>query len=63
MPSAKQLRHAVAVAERHYVGLVGGIPASARTLEAAMQIEEMMGWVVAPRSGAIHRRVLTDQSR
>jgi integrase len=37
--SAKQLGHSVAVAERHYLGLVRGIPRDARTLEGAMQIE------------------------
>ncbi len=36
--SAKQLGHSVAIAERHYVGLVRGIPLDARTLEDAMQI-------------------------
>ncbi|MEY4508203.1 MAG: Phage integrase family [Pseudomonadota bacterium] len=46
--SAKQLGHSVQVAERHYTGLVRGIPASARTLEAAMQIEEVMGRVLSP---------------
>jgi len=44
--SAKQLGHSVQVAERHYVGLVRGIPASARTLEVAMQLEEVMGRVL-----------------
>jgi integrase len=39
--SAKQLGHSVAVAERHYLGVHRGIPREARTLEAAMQIEEI----------------------
>lgn len=39
--SAKQLGHSVQVAERHYVGVVGVAP-TARTLEAAMQIEPEM---------------------
>ena len=30
--------HSVAVAEKHYLGLIRGIPRDARTLEAAMQI-------------------------
>jgi integrase len=38
--SAKQLGHSVQVAERHYVGVIRGIPSTARTLEAAMQIAE-----------------------
>jgi hypothetical protein len=40
--SAKQLGHSVAVAERHYVGVVRGIPPEARTLEAAMGITPQM---------------------
>lgn len=40
--SAKQLGHSVAVAERHYVGLVRGIPADVRTLEDAMQIGKLV---------------------
>jgi hypothetical protein len=40
--SAKQLGHSVAVAEKHYLGLVRGIPTTARTLEAAMQIEQQV---------------------
>jgi integrase len=45
--SAKQLGHSVTIAERHYVGLVRGIPREARTLEAAMQIEKQMAAVIA----------------
>ncbi len=37
--SARQLGHSVAIAERHYLGLVRGIPATARTLDAAMGLE------------------------
>jgi integrase len=40
--SAKQLGHSVQVAERNYVGLERGIPRSARTVEAAMQIEDLL---------------------
>lgn len=40
--SAKQLGHSVTVAEKHYVGLVRGIPASAKTLETAMQLEKQI---------------------
>jgi integrase len=40
--SARQLGHSVAVAERHYLGVHRGIAASARTLEAAMQIDDPM---------------------
>jgi integrase len=44
--SAKQLGHSVAVAEKHYVDLARGIPREARTLEAAMRIEEQMAEIV-----------------
>ncbi len=40
--SAKQLGHSVSVAERHYLGLERGIPREARTLEAAMKIEDLV---------------------
>jgi integrase len=40
--SAKQLGHSVMVAERHYLNVHRGIPRDARTLEAAMQIEDVM---------------------
>ncbi len=40
--SAKQLGHSVLVAERHYIGLLRGIPREARTLDEAMRIEERL---------------------
>jgi integrase len=40
--SAKQLGHSVAVAEKHYVDVARGISRDAKTLEAAMQIEDQM---------------------
>jgi integrase len=46
--SAKQCGHAVSVAEKHYSGLVRGIPVTARTLEAAMQIEKQLERVIGP---------------
>jgi hypothetical protein len=61
--SAKQLGHSVAVAERHYLGLVRGIPREARTLEAAMQIEAVMGRVVAAVGGAPSAVVLVPGPR
>ena len=36
--SARQLGHSVQVAEKHYLGLIRGIPRDARTLEAAMGV-------------------------
>lgn len=38
--TARQLGHSVTVAERHYLGVIADIPASADTLEKAMQVEE-----------------------
>jgi integrase len=40
--SARQLGHSVQIAEKHYLGLVRGIPREARTLEAAMQVGELV---------------------
>lgn len=40
--SAKQLGHSVVVAERHYAGLLRGIPREAQTLDAAMRIEALL---------------------
>jgi integrase len=40
--SARQLGHSVVVAEKHYLGTHRGIARDARTLEAAMQIEESL---------------------
>jgi hypothetical protein len=39
--SARQLGHSVTVAEKHYLGVVRGIARESRTLEAAMQIEDL----------------------
>ncbi len=36
--SARQLGHSVQVAEKHYLGLIRGIPRDARTLDEAMQL-------------------------
>lgn len=38
---AKRLGHSVAVAEKHYLGVVNNIPPSAKTLEDAMEITEL----------------------
>ena len=45
--SAKQLGHSVQVAERHYVDVMRGIPHDARTVEAAMQIENQLVRIIA----------------
>lgn len=46
--SALQLGHSVKVAQDHYVGALWDIPASATTVEAAMQIEAELAAIVAP---------------
>lgn len=50
--SAKQLGHSVAVAERHYLDVVRGIPRDARTVEAAMQIETQIARIAAATGAA-----------
>lgn len=40
--SAKRLGHSVAVSEKHYAGQLHGIPADAHTLEAAMEVAELL---------------------
>lgn len=45
--SARRLGHSVAVAEKHYSGVMKGISRDARTLEAAMQIEPHMARIIA----------------
>jgi hypothetical protein len=49
--SAKQLGHSVDVAEKHYLGVVRSIPRDERTLEAAMQIEDLARQVVETVGG------------
>jgi integrase len=58
--SARQLGHSVAVAEKHYLGVIRGIPKEARDLETAMQITEQMTAVIASvstRSAAPLRKI------
>jgi len=45
--TARQLGHSVQIAERHYLGVVKGIPREARTAEAAMGVETQMKQVIA----------------
>lgn len=49
--SAKQLGHSVAVAERHYLDVVRGIPKDARTVEASMQIESELRQIIEAAAG------------
>jgi hypothetical protein len=44
--SAQQLGHSVTVAEKHYLGVVRGIAKEAKTLEQAIQIEDLTRKVV-----------------
>lgn len=56
--SARQLGHSVQVAEKHYLGLVRGIPRDARTLEDAMQVEQQLRALLdAARTASPTRRV------
>jgi integrase len=45
--SAKQLGHSVTIAERHYAGVLRGIPRDARSVEAALQVEDVLRDVTA----------------
>lgn len=56
--SARQLGHSVAVAERHYLNTIRGIPREARTLEDAMQCEKKVDAVLAAvlEAPAVERR-------
>ena len=53
--SARQLGHSVQVAEKHYVGVLRGIPREARDLETAMQITAQLEKVI----DAVERRGAT----
>jgi hypothetical protein len=44
---SQQLGHAVAIAERNYVGRIRRIDATAKTLEAAMGVEREVEAIVA----------------
>lgn len=48
--SARQLGHSVAVAERHYLGVVH-VPPEARSLDAAMAIADLLDLIVRHASG------------
>jgi integrase len=61
--SAKQLGHSVTVAERHYTGLIRGIPKGAHTLEAAMQIEPTMRAMLATVSAPLSSHLTIGQVR
>lgn len=60
--SAKQLGHSVTVAEKHYVDIARGIPRTACTLEAAMQVERELGNVIEAikgvASGSVRARAM-----
>lgn len=48
--AARQLGHSVAIAEKHYLEALRGIPATARTLEAAMGVEGELSAILASAS-------------
>jgi integrase len=49
--SARRLGHSIEVAERHYLGLMRSVPTEAKTLEAAMQIEDLMAALCTTQAG------------
>ncbi|MDB4989647.1 MAG: hypothetical protein JWN04_4825 [Myxococcaceae bacterium] len=49
--SARQLGHSVTVAEKHYLGLARGISRDARSVEAAMQVGELVARIGGELSG------------
>lgn len=51
--SARQLGHSVQVAERHYLGLVRGIPRDVTTLEHAMGIADLAELVIRSAGGEL----------
>ncbi len=57
--SARQLGHSVEVAQKHYVGLIRGIPKDAHDLESAMQIgkevDAVIGAVTTPTKAKIRK--------
>lgn len=59
--SAKQLGHSVQVAEKHYLGLVRGIPATARTLEEAMGLRSGEGSPTSVASSTHDRAELEEE--
>ena len=54
--SARQLGHSVMVAERHYLNVHRGIARDARTLEAAMQIDDVVRSATSTGDRTIRRR-------
>ena len=58
--SARRMGHSVTIAEKHYLGLVRGIPTDARTLEAAMGIEEQAAEALRALGGTLQHSVKRD---
>jgi hypothetical protein len=52
--SAVRLGHGIDVAQRHYWGAVNNIPVEAKTLEAAMGVEDAMRTYLARRFNVGH---------
>ncbi len=53
--ASKQLGHSPQVLERHYAGLMRGIPRDARTLEAVLGVDALMAEMVARLAGRAPR--------
>ncbi|MBW7935021.1 MAG: hypothetical protein H3C62_15730 [Gemmatimonadaceae bacterium] len=45
--AAKRLGHSVTIAERHYAGVIHGLPKTAKTLEAAMEVTKELAEIEA----------------
>ncbi len=61
--SAAQLGHSVPVAEKHYVGVLTGIPPMAQTLEAAMDVEGIIAHLIAAHGRGATRSTPTCRAR
>lgn len=53
--SAKRLGHSVQIAEKHYLGLIRGIPKRATTLDAAMEVTKELAEIVLAAGGVAGR--------
>ena len=54
---AQRMGHSVQVAEKHYVGRLSGLSATARTLEAAAGIEDIARRIVVKAGGVVQGQV------
>ncbi|MCO5171083.1 MAG: hypothetical protein M9894_32570 [Planctomycetes bacterium] len=54
--ASKQLGHSPQVLERHYAGLMRGVPREARTLEAVLGVDELMSEMIVRLTGGARRQ-------